>query len=280
MVEREVENRQSGRADPVRRGLLLGGAALAATALGTGAGAAKPSGQPNEMIAGKRLQNKTAIVTGCARGIGRAIAVALASQGANVVGIDIAGPVSPVPPYPPATREELAETGRQVQGLGASWLEIVADIRDAAALRDAAAKANGEFGRIDILVADAGIQTFQPLLEMDEQHWHDVIDVNLHGSWNTMRAVIPYMARQRYGRIIFIASGQGRHGMRDGSSYSASKWAIIGLMKSAALELGEYNITVNSVEPGLVDTPMTLREPDKEYLIPRLRRKMLFPSLL
>jgi NAD(P)-dependent dehydrogenase (short-subunit alcohol dehydrogenase family) len=92
---------------------------------------------------------------------------------------------------------------------------------------------------------------------MSEQDWNDVIHVNLLGTANTMRAVVPLMIPRKTGRIILISSGQGRHGFKNGSAYSASKWGIIGLMKSAALELGEHQITVNTVEPGLVDTPMT-----------------------
>lgn len=204
-----------------------------------------------------RLHGKSAVVTGAARGIGRAIAVAYAREGAHVMGIDIAGPVSAVTSYPPATPQDLEETGRQVQAFGRDWRAITADVRDIEGLRRAADEAMGAFGRIDIVVGDAGIQTFAPLLEMDDAHWHDIIDVNLTGGANTVRAFAPRMAERRQGRIILVASTQGRRGMKDGASYSASKWGIIGLAKSAALDLGPYGITVNALVPGLVDTPMT-----------------------
>jgi NAD(P)-dependent dehydrogenase (short-subunit alcohol dehydrogenase family) len=203
------------------------------------------------------LNGKSAIVTGAARGIGRAIAVALASAGADIMGVDIAGLVSPEVIYPAAYAEELNETGRLVEAEKRRFVAVTADTRDIDALCAAADQANKEFGKIDIVVANAGIQIYSPLSKMTDQQWKDVIDVNLTGSANTLRAVIPYMIPRKSGRIILVSSGQGRHGMKDGSAYSASKWGIIGLMKSVALELGEYQITVNTLEPGLVDTPMT-----------------------
>ncbi len=205
----------------------------------------------------KRLAGKVAIVTGAARGIGRATAFAFAREGADVMGIDIAGPVSPTLEVVPATLEELAETGRMVAGAGARWCEAVLDQRRLPALREAAEQAFAAFGRIDILFANAGIQSFKPILEWEDADWHDQIDVNLTGTCNAIRAVAPYLVRAGGGRIIVTSSTQGRHGTKFGAAYSASKWGIIGLMKSAALELGEHNITVNAVIPGLIDTALT-----------------------
>jgi len=210
---------------------------------------------------GGRLRGKAAVITGAARGIGRAIAVAFAREGADVMGIDTAGPVSAVTSYPPATSQDFDETGRQVQSLGQKWIAVTADIRDLGALRAAAEHAETEFGRIDILVADAAIQTFAPILQMTDEQWKDLIDVNLTGTANTIRAVAPHMANQNHGgRIILIASTQGRRGLKDGASYAASKWGVIGLMKSAALDLGAHKITVNAIVPGLIDTTMTRNE--------------------
>jgi len=203
------------------------------------------------------LKGKSAIVTGAARGIGRAIAVALASAGADVMGIDIAGVVSPEVIYPPATKEDLDETGKQVEAQKRRFIPVKADIRDINAIKSAVDKAEKEFGKVDIFVADAGIQVYSSLAEMTDQQWKDVIDVNLTGTANCLRTIIPRMIPRKSGRIILIASGQGRHGMKNGAAYSASKWGVIGLMKSAALELGEHQITINTVEPGLVDTAMT-----------------------
>ena len=186
------------------------------------------------------------------------MAVAFAREGADVMGLDIAGPVSSITAYPPATPDELEETGRMVKELGRRFVAVKADIRDLPALKDAAERVTAEFGRLDIIVANAGIQGFKPLLEMEDNHWHDVIDVNLTGAANTLRAFAPVLVKQKQGgRILLTSSTQGRHGSRDASAYSASKWGIYGLMKTAALELGEHKITVNCVVPGLIDTPMT-----------------------
>lgn len=204
-----------------------------------------------------RLSGKAAIVTGAARGIGRATAVAFAREGADVMGIDVAGPVSSTVEVVSATQAELAETGRLVEAAGARWCEAQLDQRDLATLRAAADKARATFGRLDILFANAGIQGFKAILDWEDADWHDTIDVNLTGTCNAIRAVAPHLVRNGGGRIIVTASTQGRHGTKYGAAYSASKWGIIGLMKSAALELGEYGITVNAVIPGLIDTPLT-----------------------
>jgi NAD(P)-dependent dehydrogenase (short-subunit alcohol dehydrogenase family) len=204
-----------------------------------------------------RLRGKAAIITGAARGIGRATAVAFARAGADVMGIDIAGPVSSTLDVVPATTDELAETGRLVGAAGARWCEARLDQRDLAALRAAAEKANATFGRLDILFANAGVQGFKAILDWDDADWHDTIDVNLTGTCNAIRAVTPYLVKNGGGRIIVTSSTQGRHGTKYGAAYSASKWGIIGLMKSAALEFGQYGITVNAVIPGLIDTALT-----------------------
>jgi len=204
-----------------------------------------------------RLAGKVAIITGAARGIGRAVALAFAREGAAVVGIDIGGSVTPTIEVEPATADELAETGRLVEAAGGGWLAETLDQRDIGALRAAAARAVSRFGGIDVLFANAGIQAFKPLLDMEDADWHDQIDVNLNGTANALRAVAPHIVERGGGRIILTSSTQGRHGTKYGSSYSASKWGILGLMKSAALELGEHGITVNAVVPGLIDTPLT-----------------------
>ncbi len=207
---------------------------------------------------GSSLAGKVAVVTGAARGIGRAIAVEFAANGADVVIIDIAGPVSPnASDAKPATPADLQETLRQIKAFGRRGTAVVADIRNIAALRTAADQVEHDYGKIDIVVADAAIQRWKPLLEMQDAEWYDVIDNNLNGTANTIRAFAPKMVARKHGRIIVLSSMQGKHGTKDGASYSASKWGIIGLMKSAALELGQYNITVNALIPGLVDTPLT-----------------------
>lgn len=210
---------------------------------------------------GRRLENllagKVAVVTGAARGIGRAIAVDFAANGADVVVVDLAARASAVTAYEPATEDELLQTRRLVEETGRRCLEMRADIRHIEELRDVARQTEKEFGGIDIVVGNAAIQAFTPLLEMKDEDWYDVIDNNLNGSANTVRAFAPFLVKRGAGRIILMSSMQGRYGTKNGSAYSASKWGIIGLAKSAALELGKHKITVNTIEPGLIDTPLT-----------------------
>jgi NAD(P)-dependent dehydrogenase (short-subunit alcohol dehydrogenase family) len=261
-----------------RRGLMLGVAAVTVTAGAAQAqsrtdtaprvlnGQTMPEPSPDRSAGpvrpgrGSDLKDKVAVVTGAARGIGRAIAVELAANGADVVALDIAGPVSTASNAVPATPEELAETVKQIQVYGRRSQAIRADIRNIDALRAAANQVEQQFGKIDIVVADAAIQRWKPLLEMDDADWRDVIDNNLNGTANTIRAFAPKMVARNKGRIIVLSSMQGKHGTKDAASYSASKWGILGLMKSAALELGQYNITVNAIIPGLVDTALTRYE--------------------
>src|SRR6202012_3433534 len=123
---------------------------------------------------------------------------------------------------------------RLIRGYGRRGDAIRADIRDIDALRRAADQIEKEYGKIDIVVADAAIQRWKPLLEMEDSDWYDVIDNNLNGTANTIRAFAPKMTARRKGRLIVLSSMQGKHGTKDASSYSASKWGILGLMKSAA----------------------------------------------
>jgi NAD(P)-dependent dehydrogenase (short-subunit alcohol dehydrogenase family) len=270
--------------NPNRRRLIVGGAMGAAAALAGAASAAPtpdgrsdtepraldgkpmPEPAPDQSAGpirpgrGTMLQGKIAVVTGAARGIGRAIAVEYAANGADVVCIDICGFVSTASNAKPATTADLDETVRQVRAYGRKGEAIKADIRDIATLRRIADDVDRRYGRIDIVVADAAIQRWVPLLEMTDADWRDVIDNNLNGTANTIRAFAPKMVPRKKGRIIVLSSMQGKHGTKDASSYSASKWGILGLMKSAAMELGEHNITVNAVIPGLVDTALTRYE--------------------
>ena len=215
-------------------------------------------------MAEKILQGKVAVITGAARGIGRATAVAFAKEGASIFGIDICGTVSARSGVTPSTPEDLEETGRLVRAAGGMWQSAILDQRDFTILKATAEMAVKAFGGIDILFANAGIQAFCPLLDMQGDDWQIQIDVNLTGTANAIRAFSPHIIKRGGGRIIVTSSTQGRHGMKTGAAYSASKWGIIGLMKSAALELGQYGITVNALIPGLIDTPLTRH--DERYV--------------
>ncbi len=212
------------------------------------------------LFAADALAGKVAVVTGAARGIGRCAAIALAEAGADVAGIDIAAVASPIDTFPAATLADLHQTGALVERTGRRWRSIQLDQRDIGAIRRAIPDIVATFGGVDILFANAGIQAFKPLLEMNDADWHDQIDNNLNGTANMVRAFAPLMVERGGGRIIVTSSTQGQHGTLNGASYSASKWGILGLMKSAALELGKHNITVNAVIPGLVDTASTRHE--------------------
>ena len=249
-----------------RRDLLRAAGAIAAAGIAGTAAAQVPS---NPRSAGpirpgrdSQLAGKVAFVTGAARGIGRAIAVELAANGADIAVFDIAGRISPASNARPATPVDLAETQRQIEATGRRCIAIKGDIRKIAELRAAHDRTVRELGRIDVVVANAAIQRWKDLLEMEDSDWYDVVDNNVNGTANTVRAFARTLCDQKSGRIILISSMQGKHGTAGAASYSASKHAIIGLMKSAAEEFGKYGVTVNCILPGLVDTALT-RYPER-----------------
>jgi NAD(P)-dependent dehydrogenase (short-subunit alcohol dehydrogenase family) len=165
---------------------------------------------------GECLRGKVAVVTGAARGIGRATAIAFTREGADIVGLDISAPVDPRSGVEPSTPEDLEETGRLIGVTSRRWLGIKLDQRDLPGLRSAALRGEQEFGGIDILFANAGIQSFHPLLELEDPDWHITIDVNLTGTANAVRAFAPYIVKRGGGRIILTSSTQGQHGTKYG----------------------------------------------------------------
>lgn len=205
------------------------------------------------------LDGRVALVTGGARGQGRAHAIALADAGAEVVVCDIAAQIASVP-YPLATPEDLDQTVEEIQKAGGRASAAVTDVRDSAAVTELADRIAAEHGRLDILVANAGICTLIPVADLTDGDWRDTLDTNLTGAFNCIRAALPHMKRQHYGRIVATASGAGRGGMRNLGHYGASKWGLIGLIKTVALETATDGITANVVCPTTVATPMVLND--------------------
>jgi SDR family mycofactocin-dependent oxidoreductase len=208
---------------------------------------------------GSTLDGQVAVITGGARGQGRADAVALAQLGARIVVCDVPAPMTSVR-YELGTADDLALTVSLVREAGSEAIAVQADVRDPAAVAGVANAAVAEFGQIDILVANAGIVSTGRLWELSDEAWQEMIGTNLTGVFNAMRAVVPHMRERRYGRIVAISSQGGRAGLPGISHYSAAKWGIIGLAKSLALEVAAEGITVNVVAPGTVRTPMVVND--------------------
>lgn len=202
------------------------------------------------------LDGRVAFVTGAARGMGRNHAVRLAREGASVIGIDIAADVSSYCACPGPTEQDLKETARLVEAEGRRCLIAVADVRDSAALDAIVADGVAKFGgRLDVVVANAGISTWARFWEMPDDEWQTMIDVNLTGVWRTMKASVPHMlSAGNGGSIINISSVAGIKSLPGQAHYSAAKHGVVGLTKSAAIELAEFKIRVNSIHPWGVDT--------------------------
>lgn len=191
-----------------------------------------------------KLSGKVAIITGSARGIGKAIAFRLAQEGATIVISDIAG--------------ELAETtSKELQQSGATTIAIKADVTKLVEAEQLIQKTRDQLGQVDILVNNAGITKDNLLIRMSEAEWDAVINVNLKGTFNCLKAAAKVMMKQRFGKIINISSVVGLMGNFGQSNYAASKAGIIGLTKSAAKELAPRGINVNAIAPGFIETEMT-----------------------
>ncbi|MBK8174711.1 MAG: mycofactocin-coupled SDR family oxidoreductase [Rhodospirillales bacterium] len=201
-----------------------------------------------------KLDGKVALITGAARGQGRAHAVTMAREGADIAALDICRQLS-YPRYPLATTDDLAETVRQVGELGRKALRIEADVRSAEDMERAVAETVGTLGHIDILVCNAGIADMALCWDITEEWWDIMLDVNLKGCWLAVKYVVPRMLAQNTGgRILMTSSVAGLRGEPGMAHYCASKWGIVGLAKSLAQELAPYNITVNTLHPTAVNT--------------------------
>lgn len=202
------------------------------------------------------LTGKKAIVTGAGQGIGKAIALKLAGHGADVVVDDINPETAP-------------QVVREIQTLGRKAVAVVADVSKRDHVEKMIQTAVGELGGIDILVNNAGIARSNVLARLKDDQWDEVLNVNLKGIFYCIQAVIPSMMKQRSGKIVSISSIYGRIGALGDVNYAAAKSGVVGLTKTVARELARYNINVNAIMPGLVDTPLLRGIPEK-YLKPMI----------
>jgi (+)-trans-carveol dehydrogenase len=204
-----------------------------------------------------RVEGKVAFITGAARSQGRSHALRLAQEGADIIAIDIAGPVSSIEMYPLATEEDLAETVRQVEALDRRIVATKADVRDTAALRAAVDDGVAQLGRLDIVLANAGVFEIQPALEITDDAWREMIDINLTGVWNTCKVALPHLVEGgRGGAIVLTSSTAGLKGTPNTIHYTAAKHGVVGIMRTLANEFAPHSIRVNSVHPTGVDTVM------------------------
>ena len=208
-----------------------------------------------------RVEGKVAFITGAARGQGRSHAIRLAEEGADIIAVDVCQDIGTVP-YGGATDADLAETVKLVEALDRRIVAQQADVRDLASLQRAVDEGLSQFGHIDIVSANAGIASFAPALELTEEVWQDVIDINLTGVWKTVKATAPAMVeRGQGGSIVLTSSIAGLIAFPNLAHYTAAKHGVTGLMRTLAVELAPHGIRVNSVHPTTVDTPMVANEP-------------------
>lgn len=212
----------------------------------------------------QRLRGKVALVTGAARGMGRAAAVKFAEEGAKVIAVDLGAQIPGVP-YAVGNPADLEETTGLVRKAGSDAVAQVADVRDQAQLDAAVANGIEAFGKIDVAVANAGIVHYGDVWALTEQEWNLTLDINTNGVWRTAKAVAPHMIERLSGTIIATSSINGRVAMKRMAHYVTSKHAVLGLVKSLAYELGPYNIRVNAILPGAIHTPMTDNPYQGEY---------------
>ncbi len=189
------------------------------------------------------LDGRVAFLTGAGRGIGAATAQTLAARGATVVATDL-------------EQEPAAETAARIGAAGGSARVMALDVTDVRAVDDAVARTVAEFGRLDILVACAGILRDNLLFKMTDDDWDTVIDTHLKGSFLVARAAQRHMVARRYGKIVFVSSTSAL-GNRGQANYSAAKAGLQGLTRTLAIELGPFNVNVNAVAPGFIETRMT-----------------------
>ena len=215
-----------------------------------------------------RFDGKVVFVTGAARGQGRSHALAFAEEGADVIAVDRCAPVDSAP-YPMATPDDLAETVRQVETLDRRIVAAVADVRDGDALAEVVSDGVAQLGRLDVVVANAGILSMGQSWEMSDQTWRDMIDINLTGVWQSTKVAIPHLiAGGRGGSIVLISSTAGLRSKPFIAHYSSAKHGVVGLMRSLAQELGPHAIRCNSIHPSQVNTDMIQNQMTYQRFMP------------
>jgi SDR family mycofactocin-dependent oxidoreductase len=237
-----------------------------------------------------RLDGKVAFITGIARGQGRSHALTLAGEGADIIGLDLCQTPASVP-YHGATEADLSETIRLVEETGAKIVAEQADVRDLAQVQAVFDAGIAQFGRVDIVLPNAGICAGGLTWEITPEAWQEMLDINLTGPWHTVRVAIPTMVEQgQGGSVVFTGSVDALKGSANISSYAAAKHGITGLMRSLANEVGQYGIRVNSINPGHVDTTMLgnefvwglfrpdLEKPTKDDVVESFRGTNLLPE--
>jgi len=218
-----------------------------------------------------RVEGKVAFITGAARGQGRSHAIRLAQEGADIIAVDLTGQIDSVP-YPMSTPDDLAETVRQVEALDRRIVATQADVRDVDALQKAVDDGVAQLGKLDIVSANAGIFSFGTLENLDDRTWQDMIDVNLTGVWHVIKVAIPHLKANGGGSVILTSSDAGLFAFPNIGHYVSAKHGVVGLMKTAALELAEFNIRVNSIHPTNVDTDMIQNEAAYRLFLPDVER--------
>ena len=220
-----------------------------------------------------RVEGKVAFITGAARGQGRSHAIRLAQEGADIIAVDVAEEIDSVKRfYPGASEEDLAETVKQVEDLDRRIVAAKVDVRDYEALKKALDDGVAQLGHVDIVSANAGIFLFGDQTHLvTEQDWQDVIDINQTGVWHTCKAAIPHLVDQGAGgSIIITSSTAGLKGIPNTAAYTASKHAVVGLMRTLANELAPHRIRVNTVHPTSVATTMVLNEATFRLFMPEV----------
>ena len=220
---------------------------------------------------GGRLKDKVAVITGAARGIGRAQAVRFAQEGADIVALDVCAPVDTVV-IPHSTPADLDQTASLVSEAGARVHTEIVDVRDLPGVQAATDRGAERFGGVDIVCATAGITSRGPAVELDEHAWRTMIDVNLSGVWHTCRASAPHLIARGAGAMILTNSIAGLRGLVGVAHYTAAKHGVVGLMRSLANELAPHNIRVNCIHPTNVDTPMIQNDAVSSAFRPDLDR--------